>query len=123
MRRLAARVRSRSRSSWASTATEPATNTNAAAAKRRCHDPPTTPSSTLIVREPNRRNGSTPDYNRLHMRQRGSVAEIICFVLLLAYLVWVPLPFGSASDDALTPLVVPPLLLGAAAAIGAARSP
>ena len=55
------------------------------------------------------------------MRERGSFAEIICFTLLLAYLVWVPLPFGSASDSALSPLVLPPLVLAAAAAILASR--
>lgn len=55
------------------------------------------------------------------MRDRRSVAEIICFTFFLAYLVWVPLPFGSASDGALTPLVVPPLVLAAAAAILASR--
>jgi len=57
------------------------------------------------------------------MRDRGSVAEIICFTFFLAYLVWVPLPFGSASDGALTPLVLPPLLLAAASSILIARRP
>jgi putative inorganic carbon (hco3(-)) transporter len=57
------------------------------------------------------------------MRDRGSVAEIICFTFLLAYLVWVPLPFGSASDGALTPLVVPPLLLASAAVMIMSRRP
>jgi putative inorganic carbon (HCO3(-)) transporter len=51
------------------------------------------------------------------MRDRGSVAEIICFTFLLAYLAWVPLPFGSASDGSLTPLVIPPLVLAAVAAL------
>ena len=55
------------------------------------------------------------------MRDRGSVAEIGCLILLLGYLVWVPLPFGSASDAALTPLVVPPLVLCAIAGVVASR--
>ena len=45
------------------------------------------------------------------MRDRETVAEIACLIGLLGYLVWVPLPFGSASDSALTAFVVPPLLL------------
>jgi len=45
------------------------------------------------------------------MRDRETVAEIACLTGLLGYLIWVPLPFGSASDAALTAFVVPPLLL------------
>lgn len=41
----------------------------------------------------------------------------MCAALLLAYLVWVPLPFGSNVDVAFLPLVVPPLVLCAAAAL------
>lgn len=55
------------------------------------------------------------------MRDPESVAETICFTLLLAYLAWVPLPFGSASDGALTPLVIPPLVLAAVAGVIASR--
>src|SRR3954451_3276987 len=51
------------------------------------------------------------------MRRRATVAEISCLTLLLGYLIWVPLPFGSASDAALTPLVVPALLCALAAAL------
>lgn len=43
--------------------------------------------------------------------------EAVCAALLLAYLVWVPLPFGSNVDAAFVPLVVPPLILCAAAAL------
>src|SRR5213592_3709478 len=50
------------------------------------------------------------------MRDRQTVVEIACLTLLLGDLVWVPLPFGSASDAAFTPLVLPPLLLCAMAA-------
>jgi O-antigen ligase len=39
------------------------------------------------------------------------------FVLLLAFLVWVPMPFGSASDPSQLPLIIPPLLICAAAAL------
>ena len=44
-------------------------------------------------------------------------AEVGCAALLLVYLVWVPLPFGSNVDAAFVPLVVPPLVLCAAAAL------
>ena len=43
------------------------------------------------------------------------MAEAVCAALLLAYLVWVPLPFGSNVDAAFVPLVVPPLVLCAVA--------
>jgi len=39
------------------------------------------------------------------------------FVLLLAFLVWVPMPFGSASDASQLPLIIPPLFLCALAAL------
>jgi O-antigen ligase len=54
-------------------------------------------------------------------RDRETVAEIACLTLLLGYLVWVPMPFGSASDAALTPFVVPPLVLCALTAALASR--
>ncbi|MDP9362309.1 MAG: O-antigen ligase family protein [Acidobacteriota bacterium] len=44
------------------------------------------------------------------------------FVLLLAFLVWVPMPFGSASDASQLPLIIPPLVIcGAAALLRATR--
>lgn len=46
-----------------------------------------------------------------------TIVEVVCAALLLAYLVWVPLPFGSNVDAAFVPLVVPPLVLCAAAAL------
>src|ERR1700749_3840607 len=46
-----------------------------------------------------------------------NMAEASCAGLLLAYLVWVPLPFGSNIDAAFVPLVVPPLVRCAAAAL------
>jgi O-antigen ligase len=39
------------------------------------------------------------------------------FVLLLVYLAWVPMPFGSATDSSQLPLIVPPLVLCAMAAL------
>ena len=50
-----------------------------------------------------------------------TTVEVVCAALLLAYLVWVPLPFGSNVDAAFVPLVVPPLVLCAAAALLRAR--
>lgn len=44
-------------------------------------------------------------------------ADLGLFVLLLAFLAWVPMPFGSASDSAQLPLVVFPLLICAMAAL------
>jgi putative inorganic carbon (HCO3(-)) transporter len=44
-------------------------------------------------------------------------AERACVLLLFAYLIWVPLPFGSNVAWAWEPLVVPPLILCALAAI------
>jgi hypothetical protein len=38
-------------------------------------------------------------------------AERTCVVLLLAYLAWVPMPFGSNVDAAFLPLILPPMLL------------
>jgi len=50
-----------------------------------------------------------------------TTVEVVCAALLLAYLVWVPLPFGSNIDAAFVPLVVPPLVLCAAAALARVR--
>jgi O-antigen ligase len=44
-------------------------------------------------------------------------AQLALFVLLLSFLVWVPMPFGSASDASQPLLIVPALLLCAAAAL------
>ena len=46
-----------------------------------------------------------------------NAAELVLFVLLLVYLIWVPMPFGSASDASQPPLIIPPLLICAAAAL------
>ncbi|MEA2329436.1 MAG: hypothetical protein QOE68_4395 [Thermoanaerobaculia bacterium] len=46
--------------------------------------------------------------------------EIAGFVCLLAFLVWVPMPFGSASDPSQPFLILPPLLICAAAALARA---
>jgi O-antigen ligase len=43
--------------------------------------------------------------------------DLVLFVLLLAFLVWVPMPFGSASDASQLPLILPPLLICALAAL------
>jgi O-antigen ligase len=48
--------------------------------------------------------------------------DLTLFLLLVAYLVWVPMPFGSASDASQLPLVVPPLLICAAALLLRASS-
>lgn len=49
-------------------------------------------------------------------------AERGCLVLLLVYLVWIPLPFASVTGAAYVPLVAPPLILAAVAALLRARS-
>jgi hypothetical protein len=46
-----------------------------------------------------------------------TLGEMTCTTLLLVYLVWVPLPFGSNIGATFVPLVVPPLVLCAAAAL------
>src|SRR5258708_19719208 len=43
--------------------------------------------------------------------------DLFLFILLLAFLVWVPMPFGSASDGSQLPLIIPPLLICAVAAL------
>src|SRR5438874_5237194 len=50
-----------------------------------------------------------------------TAAELACALLLLAYLIWVPLPFGSNVDAAWLPLIVPPLALCTAVALMRAR--
>lgn len=51
------------------------------------------------------------------------IAERACLALLLVYLFWLPLPFGSVIEEARLPLVLSPLLLCFAAALLAARDP
>src|SRR5947207_1877703 len=46
-----------------------------------------------------------------------TAAEITLFVCLLAFLAWVPMPFGSASDASQPFLILPPLLICAGAAL------
>ena len=46
-----------------------------------------------------------------------NTAQIGLFVVLLAFLIWVPMPFGSASDASQPLLIVPALLLCAAVAL------
>jgi len=46
-----------------------------------------------------------------------NAAEITLFVCLLAFLAWVPMPFGSASDASQPFLILPPLLICAGAAL------
>lgn len=43
--------------------------------------------------------------------------DIVLFVLLLGFLVWVPMPFGSASDASQLPLIIPPLVICALATL------
>ena len=51
--------------------------------------------------------------------------ELALFAALLAFLVWVPMPFGSASDASQPALILPPLLICCAAALlrAAGRQP
>lgn len=51
------------------------------------------------------------------------IAERACLALLLVYLFWLPLPFGSVIDESRLPLVLTPLLLCFAASLLAARDP
>jgi O-antigen ligase len=55
------------------------------------------------------------------MPERGSPPEIVCLGLLLVYLFWLPLPFGSVIERAQPALILPPLLICAAAAFLRAR--
>ncbi|HEX9460576.1 MAG TPA: hypothetical protein VGA84_15610, partial [Thermoanaerobaculia bacterium] len=43
--------------------------------------------------------------------------DLVLFVLLLGFLVWVPMPFGSASDASQLPLIIPPLIICALATL------
>src|ERR1700686_1298626 len=43
--------------------------------------------------------------------------DLALFVLLLGFLVWVPMPFGSASDASQLPLIIPPLIICALATL------
>jgi O-antigen ligase len=46
-----------------------------------------------------------------------NAVELALFAALLAFLVWVPMPFGSASDASQPALILPPLLICVAAAL------
>jgi O-antigen ligase len=46
-----------------------------------------------------------------------NAVELALFAALLAFLIWVPMPFGSASDASQAALILPPLLIGCAAAL------
>ncbi len=48
---------------------------------------------------------------------RSGWLDAVLFVLLLGFLVWVPMPFGSASDASQLPLIIPPLLICSLAAL------
>jgi O-antigen ligase len=54
--------------------------------------------------------------------RRTSPGELFALTLLFAFLLWVPLPFGSTPDPAQLPLVTGALAVCAAAAIAVARS-
>lgn len=51
----------------------------------------------------------------------SAAAEFVCLVLLLGYLVWVPLPFGSIVAGAFPPLVFPPIAICVVASLLRAR--
>src|SRR4051812_45420939 len=51
------------------------------------------------------------------MSPMRNAAHLGLFALLLAFLIWVPLPFGSASDASQPLLIIPALLICAAAAL------
>ena len=48
--------------------------------------------------------------------------ELVLFAALLAFLIWVPMPFGSASDASQAALILPALLIGCGAALLRATS-
>lgn len=50
-------------------------------------------------------------------KKGAALADGILLVSLLAYVVWVPMPFGSTPDFAQPPLIIPPLVLCAGAAL------
>ncbi|MBV8545135.1 MAG: O-antigen ligase family protein [Acidobacteria bacterium] len=51
-----------------------------------------------------------------------NAVELVLFAALLAFLVWVPMPFGSASDASQAALILPALLIGCGAALLRAAS-
>src|SRR5437762_3089034 len=55
------------------------------------------------------------------MIERRSAAELACRGLLLAWLCWLPMPFGSVTERAQLPLVIGALGICAAAAFVRAR--
>src|ERR1043165_1940424 len=55
------------------------------------------------------------------MSDRRSLAELACRGLLLAYLCWLPLPFGSVTERAQAPLVIGALVICALAAFARVR--
>src|SRR6266511_3835441 len=57
------------------------------------------------------------------MPDRRSALELACRGLLLAYLCWLPMPFGSVTERAQLPLVVGALAICAAAAFARAVIP
>src|SRR5436853_4273799 len=61
--------------------------------------------------------GETPAMSSTYNQSMAIAAERIGVVLLLAYLAWVPMPFGSNVDAAFLPLVMPPIVLCALAAL------
>jgi len=52
-----------------------------------------------------------------------NAVELALFAALLAFLVWVPMPFGSASDASQPALILPALLIGCGAALLRVASP
>jgi O-antigen ligase len=57
------------------------------------------------------------------MPDRRSVAELVCRGLLLAWLCWLPLPFGSVTERAQMPLVIGALVICAMAALARSWGP
>jgi O-antigen ligase len=55
-------------------------------------------------------------------RRRTSPAELVALVLFFAFLLWVPLPFGSTPDAFQLPLVTGGVLICAIAAVAVARA-
>jgi putative inorganic carbon (HCO3(-)) transporter len=53
---------------------------------------------------------------------QSRLAERACVLALLAYLVWLPMPFGSVVDAAQPPLILAPLIICAAAALLRSRA-
>src|SRR6476646_8246235 len=55
------------------------------------------------------------------MPEKRAAAELVCRGLLLLYLCWLPLPFGSVTERAQLPLVVGALVICAMAALARSR--